>query len=129
MTSASNTILRHAGLLPRLTPIFWIVALFAFTILPGRAFGEREYFAVLFALPVVALWTARASGANPSLADMIVAGLCAGAATAIEPRYALIPLAMAPYLIWRVGALRALTALETYVGAAFAFRLIPPTRS
>ena len=79
MTSASTTILRHAGLMPRLAPIFWIVALFAFTILPGRAFGEREYFAVLFALPVVALWTARASGPHPSLADMVVAGLCVGA--------------------------------------------------
>ena len=66
MISASTTILRHARLMPRLAPIFWIVALFAFTILPGRTFDERDFFAVLFGLPFVAIWTARASDAAPS---------------------------------------------------------------
>ncbi len=116
--ASAVSILRRAGLLPRLAPIYWIVALFAFTILPGRTFDERDFFAVLFGLPFIALWTARASAVGPTRGEIALAGLGLGAMIAIKPPYALIPLAMAPFLVARVGAKRSLAAFEVYVAAA-----------
>ena len=114
----SAAILSRAGLAERIGPVGFGLALAALAILPGQSFDERDQLAVLYGLPFLALAAARvANGAvDPPLA--LLAGLGAGAMAIIKPPYALVALAVMPYLIRRLGFRATLICPELYVAAA-----------
>jgi hypothetical protein len=112
-------ILSRAGLLDELGPASLGAALFALTLLPGRAFDERDFFVALLALPALAVVAARAAGAAPTARSAVAAGLCMAAVVAIKPPYALLFVGPAVYLAARRGLGAALRAGE-YWGAAAA---------
>jgi len=90
----------------------------ALLVLPGRTFDERDFFALLFGLPFIALWAARANGARPEIWRVALGGASLAAMIALKPPYGAIALALAPYLISRTGLGRALLAFEAYIAAA-----------
>lgn len=116
--AACAAILRRGGLLVRLGPATALLGLVALTILPGRTFGERDFFIALLALPSVALAAVRAERGAVNWRLALLAGLCAGAMVAIKPPYALIVLAAAGVVAARVGVTAVLALLEHYVAAA-----------
>jgi hypothetical protein len=116
--ASSAAILDRAGLRAKSGPIALGLALVALTILPGRTFGERDFFVALFALPYLALCAARAARARCDWPTALAAGLCLAAMVAIKPPYALIAVALAPYLAARIGLATLMRALEYYVAAA-----------
>ena len=97
-----------------------LAAVVALVVLPGETFCERDHFAAVFAVPLLAATLARAEGAPPPLALALAAGLAAGAMAAIKPPYALIGVATALYLTARIGWREALKAPEYYAAAALA---------
>jgi hypothetical protein len=121
MLAASAAILRRAGLLERLGPVSSSVALVALTILPGRTFDERDFFAVLLGFPSLAVAVARAERGRVNFAAAIAAGLGAGAMIAIKPPYALIAPALLPYLWARLGWRKLAAAAEVHAAAALLF--------
>jgi hypothetical protein len=114
------TVLRRAGLLDELGPASLGAALFALTLLPGRAFDERDFFVTLLALPALAVAAARAAGAAPGVRSAVAAGLCMAAVVAIKPPYALLFIGPAVYLAARRGPGAALRAGEYWAAAAAA---------
>jgi hypothetical protein len=114
----SLVILRRAGLIERLGPVALGVALVTLAILPGQSFDERDQLAALYGLPLVALAAARAARAPIDGSLALLAGLGAGAMAAIKPPYALVAIAVIPYLVKRIGLRAALGALEFYAAAA-----------
>jgi hypothetical protein len=118
--AAVAAILRRAGLLGQLGPASLGAALFALTLLPGRAFDERDFFVALLALPALAVAAARATGATPDLRSVVAAGLCMAAVVAIKPPYALLFVGPAVYLAARQGVGLALRASEYWLAFAAA---------
>ena len=114
--TARRTLVR-AGLLPDDDGLWTLVALGAFVLLPGRVLDERDFFAALLGLPFVALVAARTRGARPARPGIVIAALGLAAMVAIKPPYVLVPLAMAPYALWRLGA-RPLFWPELWAAAA-----------
>jgi len=117
---ATAMILRRAGLLIELGPASLGAALFALTLLPGRAFDERDFFVALLGLPALAVAAARAAGATPGARSAAVAGLCMAAVVAIKPPYGLLFVGPAAYLAARRGLATALRAGEYWLAAAAA---------
>ena len=85
------------------------VALAAALLMPGHSFDERDTLAAFAALPFLALIAARIEGRGASLPIALLCGALMGACVAIKPPYALIPLCLLPWFVWRLksGALRA----------------------
>lgn len=110
-------ILRRAGLLAQAGPATLVLALVAFTILPGRTFDERDFFVALFALPYLALTACRAGRAPVDWRMALIVGLCIGAMVAIKPPYALVVFAAALFAAVRAGVTTVLRAVEYYVAA------------
>ena len=96
-------ILSRAGLLSRFGPVAQAIALVAFAVLPGQSFDERDHLAAVCGLPFLALAAARAAHAPVDGRLAVLAGLGAGAMAAIKPPYALVAIALLPYLVRRVG--------------------------
>jgi hypothetical protein len=121
--AAAAAILSRAGLLGELGPASLGAALFALTLLPGRAFDERDFFVALLALPALAVVAARAAGAAPGARSAVAAGLCIAAVVAIKPPYGLLFVGPAAYLAARRGVGAALRAGEYWLaaGAALAY--------
>ena len=118
--AAAAAILSRAGLLDELGPASLGAALFALTLLPGRAFDERDFFVALLALPALAVAAARAAGAAPGARSAVVAGLCMAAVVAVKPPYGLLFVGPAAYLAARQGVGAALRAGEYWLAAAAA---------
>ena len=118
--AAAAAILSRAGLLDELGPATLGAALFALTLLPGRAFDERDFFVALLALPALAVAAARAAGAAPGARSAVVAGLCMAAVVAVKPPYGLLFVGPAAYLAARRGVGAALRAGEYWLAAAAA---------
>lgn len=112
-------ILRRSRLVERIGPIGIGVALVALALLPGQSFDERDQLAVLYGLPILALAAARAARAPIDARLAVLAGLGAGAMAAIKPPYALVALAVVPYLARRIGVRALFGCLELYVATAF----------
>ena len=97
----------------------WLrIAAVAVLILPGRTFDERDFFALLFGLPFIGLWAARANGARPEAWRVVLGGFSLAAMIALKPPYGAIALALTPYLILRTGLILACLAFEAYIAAA-----------
>ena len=111
-------ILRRAGLLGRVGPLAFGVALVAFAVLPGQSFCERDQLAALYGLPFLAIAAARAARAPVDWRIAVLAGVGAGAMAAIKPPYALVAVALLPYLMWRIGVLALAASIEFTSAAA-----------
>jgi hypothetical protein len=118
--AAAAAILSRARLLDELGSTSLGAALFALTLLPGRAFDERDFFVALLALPALAVVAARAAGAAPGALSAVVAGLCMAAVVAVKPPYGLLFVGPAVYLAARRGVGVALRAGEYGLAAAAA---------
>lgn len=115
--AACAAILRRGGLLDRLGPATALLGLVALTILPGRTFGERDFFIALLALPSLALAAVRAERGAVDWRLALLAGLCAGAMVAIKPPYALIVFGAVAVVAARAGMMAVLASLEHCVAA------------
>jgi hypothetical protein len=114
----SAAILARAAPIGRVGPLAFGVALVALAILPGQSFCERDQLAALFGLPFLALAAARAARACVDWPMAVAAGVGVGAMAAIKPPYALVAIALAPYLAGRIGVRALFGAVEYYVAAA-----------
>jgi hypothetical protein len=89
-------------------------------ILPAQTFGEREHFAVIFLLPLFALWTSRLAGAEQRLSPVLAAGLGAGLALTLKPQFALgVAPAFIALLVY-ARSWRPIFAPENWIAAAVA---------
>jgi len=111
-------ILRRAGLIGGIGPLALGVALGALAILPGQSFDERDQLAAVYGLPFLALAAARAARAPIDWPMALLAGVGAGLMVAIKPPYVLVAMALAPYLVKRIGILALIGAIEFYAAAA-----------
>ena len=78
----------------------------ALTIVPAEAFGQREHFAALLALPYVAAAAQLAEGRAPLTNLRILAGLLCGVGMAFKPYLLAIPLLVETFLLWEKRAWR-----------------------
>ncbi len=111
-------ILDRAGLIGRIGPLALGVALVALAVLPGQSFCERDQLAALCGLPFLALAAERAARAPVDWPMAVAAGAGAGAMAAIKPPYALVAIALMPYLMKRTGVLALIGSIEFYAAAA-----------
>ena len=111
-------ILRRAGLAENIGPVAFAGVLAALALLPAHAFAQREHVAVVFALPFFATLATRAAGARVDAGFACLAGLGAGVMISLKPHFALMIVAVAPYLVWRIGWRKTATSLEFYAAAA-----------
>jgi len=111
-------ILSRAGMIGRVGPLALGVALVALAVLPGQSFDERDQLAALCGLPFLALAAARAARAPVDWPMAVAAGVGAGVMAAIKPPYALVAIALTPYLIRRIGVLALIGSIEFYAAAA-----------
>lgn len=83
-------ILREASIVAKSEAGFAAVAAsFILLVLPGFAFAQREHLAVIWSLPVLAVYAARFSGARPDWRYALAAGVLAGFVICIKPHFAL----------------------------------------
>jgi len=115
---SSARILKRAGLLASVGPIAYAFTLIALAVLPGQAFCERDHLAAVYALPFLALSIARCHGGKIDALPAALAGVGIGVMAAIKPPYALVVLAVLPYLWRRIGLRRLIGSIEYYVAAA-----------
>ncbi len=115
---ASAAILGRAGLAGRVGPVGFGVTLAGLAILPGQSFDERDQLAILFGLPFLALAAARASHRPVDAWMALIAGLGGGAMAVVKPPYALVAIAIAPYLARRIGLRALFGCVEFYVAGA-----------
>lgn len=94
---------------------WWVIGTLAFVLLPGPNFAEREHFALLAVIPILATLAARADGQIPRLWQRIAAGIGAGFAMAIKPHFALAILLPAIYAALRQRSWRPIFGLENVV--------------
>lgn len=133
MLAFGGAVLRRAGLMPSGEDGLWRNAtLWVALVAPGFGFAEREHFALLFALPMLAVVVARAEGRAVSTPHAVLAGACAGLTLCFKPYYAagfaaaaLVAVArrrsLAPVFAWEN-----LAALATGLGyLAFVARFFP----
>jgi hypothetical protein len=92
----------------------WPAAAFALgllAILPAYAFGERDHAALIFLLPVLACYVARATQRPVAVWQALVAGLCGGLALCLRP-HDVLALAAALVFVGRRGGWRAVLTTE-----------------
>jgi hypothetical protein len=116
----SATILARTEAATKLNGAGVAIAVFVLAILPARVFDQREHFAAVAGLPLLAAIVVRATPARTTRTLQILAGLGGAAMASIKPHFALIVFAALPYLAWRIGFRRALGAVELWAGLAFA---------
>jgi hypothetical protein len=119
----TSAILKRALLLPRQAPLFGVLTLAALVILPGRTFDERDFYALLFGLPFVALAAARAEAAPISRAQALVAGVGLGLMVALKPPYAIVAALLVLHVALRQGARASLRAPELLAAASVVLSL------
>jgi hypothetical protein len=73
-------------------------ALFALTVLPGAAFGQREHLIVVLAMPYLVLMAMRTAGSAPSPRLALLAGLAGGLAFSIKPPFLIVAAVLEIYL-------------------------------
>jgi len=108
-----NRLLKHAEL-------FWPVTVLLFLSAWGEDFAQREHFAAMAGLPLVACLALRATGIRPRASVWIIAGLAGGFMLAIKPHFALPILAGVLYVAWHRRSIRPIFAPEMWL-AGFIF--------
>lgn len=96
----------------------WTLAVL--TLLPTRAFSERDHIAVMTLLPFLALLIVRARGLSVAPASALIAGIGAGLTMVIKPHFA-IPIGMAIIAAALCArSLRPVFATENWIAGALA---------
>ena len=114
-------ILAKAGLIGRgRASKVGLCALVVLLILPFNSFAQREHIVVLAMLPILAALAARAEGARPGTAQLVLAGIGAGIGIAIKPMFCLALVGPMFYLIRRQPWRDALRQPETCIAAGLA---------
>jgi hypothetical protein len=94
----------------------WTAAIL--TILPARAFAEREHIALIALLPLLAVAWLRAERATPPLLAVVLAGVGGGVTAIIKPYFAAAILLSSVATTWSARSWRVLFALENWIAAA-----------
>jgi hypothetical protein len=92
--------------------------MFVLLVLPGRAFAEREHFALIFSLPAISVFVLLAAGKRPGWAVEIAAGIGAGLMAIIKPHLALGMMFAALAAAVTAKSWRPLFALQNWIAAA-----------
>ncbi len=96
----------------------------ALTLAPAEAFGQREHFAALLALPYVAAAVQLAEGRAPRTSLRVLIGLLCGVGMAFKPYLLAIPLLVEAFLLWETRAWRNLCRAEI-IGMAAVLAVYP----
>ena len=96
----TRLVLQSAGETRENTAMVLLASAAALTLAPAEAFGQREHFAALLALPYVAAAAQLAEGRAPRASLRILAGLLCGVAMAFKPYLLAIPLLVEVFLLW-----------------------------
>lgn len=115
--AVSGRILATGGLLASRSA-WWIVATLMLLLAPVSNFAQREHFAVMAVLPMLAAIAVRAQGLKPGVASRVAAGVGGGLAMAIKPHFALAILLPALYAAVRARSVRSIFAMECVVAGA-----------
>lgn len=113
----SARILSVAGLLED-RAAWWIVLSLALLLAPVTTFAQREHFAVLFVLPMLAAMAVRMAGARPSWPDMVLVGLFGGLTMTVKPHFALAILFPILAAAVRLRSPRPIFAAECWIAGA-----------
>ena len=145
-TAIAGFILLDAGAIKKsLLPYFSALALAILLVLCGDVFAQREQFALIAILPLMACYIARAVGHPPDRGMLLLAGIGGSIVLALKPHFVLAVTLPLFYVVWEnrktlPTALRTLFALENltmalsqivYLGAIYVlypiyFRSIVP---
>ncbi len=117
-------VLRSAGEASGNVTLLILASAAALTMVPAEAFGQREHFAALLALPYVAAAAQLAEGRRPRPALCILAGLLGGVGMAFKPHLLAIPALVEAYLLWERRDWRQLFRAET-LGVAGVLAIYP----
>ena len=114
----TRLVLHSAGETRENTTMVLLASAAALTLAPAEAFGQREHFAALLALPYVAAAVQLAEGRAPRTSLRILTGLLCGVGMAFKPYLLAIPLLVEAFLLWETRAWRNLFRPETIGMAA-----------
>ncbi len=120
----TRLVLQSAGETRDNTAMMLLASAAALTLAPAEAFGQREHFAALLALPYVAAAVQLAEGRAPRASLRIVAGLLCGVGMAFKPYLLAIPLLVETFLLWERRAWRTLFRAEI-IGMAVSIAVFP----
>ena len=110
----TRLVLQSAGETRANTAMVLLACAAALTIAPGEAFGQREHFAAMLALPYVAAAAQLAEGRTPRRSLRVLAGFMCGAGLAFKPYLLIIPLLVEAFLLWETRAWRNLFRAEVF---------------
>lgn len=108
----TRLVLQSAGETRETASMVLLASAVALTLAPAEAFGQREHFAALLALPYVAAAAQLAEGRSPRTSLRILAGLLCGVGMAFKPYLLAIPLLVEAFLLWERRAWRNLFRAE-----------------
>lgn len=108
----TRLVLQSAGETRENTSMVLLASAAALTLAPAEAFGQREHFAALLALPYVAAAVQLAEGRAPRTSLRILIGLLCGVGMAFKPYLLAIPLLVEAFLLWETRVLRTLFRAE-----------------
>ena len=94
------------------------LAAIAILIVPAHSFAQREHFALIAFLPVLAVSAVRAKGGTPNWRMVIVAGLCAGITAIIKPQFVTAQLCTVAAAALCARSWRVVFAVENWIAAA-----------
>ena len=89
----------------------------ALLILPMHTFGEREHFASITFLPMLAVAVVRAKAGKPALSMLVAAGICGGFTAIIKPYFAIPIICIAAVTALHARSWRPIFALENWIAA------------
>jgi len=108
----TRLVLQSAGETRENTAMVLLASAAALTLAPAEAFGQREHFAALLALPYVAAAVQLAEGRAPRTSLRVLIGLLCGVGMAFKPYLLAIPLLVEAFLLWERRAWRNLFRAE-----------------
>lgn len=106
--------IKAAGLATR-ADMFLLLALLLAVVAWGEDFAQREHFATMAALPMMAAIAARAAGHRLRLGLWLPIGLCGGLVLAIKPHFAVAILLPVLFAAWRRRSMAPAFAAELWV--------------
>ena len=120
----TRIVLQAAGETRENSSMVLLASAAALTLAPVEAFGQREHFAALLALPYAAAAVQLAEGRAPHTSLRILIGLLCGVGMAFKPYLLAIPLLVEAFLLWETRAWRNLFRAEI-IGMAVSVAVYP----